>query len=486
LRNTILIIAITIFALGRTIHAQPDSLWSRTFGGIAGDECFSVIQTSDRGYLLGGKTRSFGDSPPNMWVVKTDDRGDSLWSRVFGGGSEDKCYSVVQADNGGFVLTGSTESYGSGRIDMWLVKTDADGDSLWSRTYGGTGLDWCSSAIKTADGGYALFGTSDCDTTGAIDMWLVKTNADGDSLWSQTYGGENQEYGRSIIQTSDGGFLLGGETRSFGAESWDMYVVKTDADGEPLWSRRFGGESMDKCDAVIEDVNGEFALAGFTHSFGAGRADFWLIKTDTEGDSLWSRTYGGEESDISRSAIQSFSNGFIITGFTSSFGSGDWDMWLLRTDSGGDSLWSMTFGGNENEVCYDVIRNIDGGYTLAGYTKSIGSGYSDMWLVKTGPDPVSAPSEPFNSHPSCFVLQPAYPNPFNSTTTIKYNLPYQSNMSLKVYNTKGQQITTLFEGHEQPGIHTTTLTANNLPTGLYFLRLKASDQVFTQKVMLIR
>ena len=235
MRNTILLFTIAMLASAGTANAQPDSLWSRTFGREHNDVCFSAIQTEDGGYALAGITESFGASRNDFWLVKTDADGDSLWSQTFGRSSDNECKSLVHTADGGYALAGFT--YSSPNQDMWLVRTNAEGDSLWSRTFGGAILwDMCYSIIQTANEGYALAGRTASFGAGDYDMWLVRTNADGDSLWSQTFGGRNDEECFSIIQTADGGYALAGYTRSFGAGDRDMWLVKTDADGDSLWS----------------------------------------------------------------------------------------------------------------------------------------------------------------------------------------------------------------------------------------------------------
>ena len=486
MRKSILLFTITLFTFATTIHAQPDSLWSRTFGGEYGDYCFSMIQTDDGGFALAGYTSSFGVGEFDMWLLKTDDEGDSLWSRTFGGEGDDFCYSIIQTVDGGYALVGLTSSFGAGRYDMWLVKTDDVGDSLWSQTYGGEEEDYCYSIIQTADSGFALAGFTRSFGAGEYDMWLVKTDADGDSLWSQTFGGRYSDRCNSVIQTTDGGYALAGQTSSFRARTADIWLVRTNEDGDSLWSRSFGGEGEDICYSIIQTADGGYALAGRTRSIFAERIGMWLVKTNADGDSLWSRTFGGRTGDDCNSIIQTEDGGYALAGFTYSFGAGRYDMWLVRTDADGDSLWSRTFGGEEWEYCNSIIQTTDGGYALAGVTTSFGAGSEDFWLVKTGPDPVSVPSESFIPPPSSFILYPAYPNPFNSTITISYSLPFASQVSLQVFNLSGRSVVTLVDGNLQPGFRSVSLNADGLPSGLYFIRLETSCEVFTQKVALTR
>ncbi len=361
-----------------------DSLWSRTFGGGNNDVCYSVEQTSDTGYILAGTTSSFGAGSDDFWLVKTNASGNPLWSRTFGGGQQDRCYSVQQTPDGGYILAGETYSFGAGSDDFWLVKTDENGDSLWSSTFGGSGDECCHSIQQTLDGGYILAGHTYSFAVGLADFWLVKTDEDGDSLWSRSFGRNDTDYCFSVKQTWDGDYyILAGFTSSLGAGGHDFWLVKTNSNGDSLWSRTFGGAQDEDCFSALETWDG-YILAGRTSSFGAGISDFWLLKTDLDGILQWNRTYGGSNNEVCFSAWPTMDGGCAMAGSASSFGMGNDDFYLVRTDMDGNLLYSRTFGGGGFERCRGVAQTLDGGYILAGYTTSFGAGATDDWLVKTG------------------------------------------------------------------------------------------------------
>jgi hypothetical protein len=377
--------AMLLFVVPMLASAQPpDSLWSRTFGGTSVDECYALQQTADGGYILGGKTLSFGAGDYDVWLVKASECGDSLWSQTYGGTSWDRCASIQQTSDGGYILGGETASFGSGSYDFWLVKTNDIGDQVWSRTYGGDDMDGCESVRQTPDGGYILGGYTRSFGAGGYDFWLVKTDEEGGGLWDRTFGGNGEEGCNSVRQTSDNGYILVGFTYSFGAGLRDFWLVKTNANGDSLWSRTFGGSGQDDCYSVQQTSDGGYILAGYTESFGAGSMDFWLVKTNADGDSLWSRTFGGNDYDWCNSVQQTSDGGYILGGLTGSFGAGFYDSWLVKTNADGDSLWSRTFGGSEVDECFSAQRTADGGYILAGHTFSFGAGGQDFWLVRTG------------------------------------------------------------------------------------------------------
>ena len=478
-----------IFLLLGNIFAQPqppDSLWSKTFGGDDDDRCISLQRTSDGGYILAGFTYSFGTGYADFWLVKADEDGDSLWSRTFGGNLIEHCYSVQQTSDGGYILAGLTCSFGAGYGDFWLLKTDENGDSLWSRTFGGYGDDICWSVQQTSDEEYVLGGYTSSFGAGSYDFWLLKTDQNGDSLWSRTYGGNGYDNCYSVQQTTDGGYILAGRTQSFGAGSYNFWLLKTDEDGDSLWSRTFGGDSFDSCHSVWQTEDGGFVLTGLTASFGAGSGDCWLVKTNDEGDSLWSRTYGGNGYDYCNSVQQTSDGGYILAGHTGSFGAGSSDFWLVKTDENGDSLWSRTFGGNNGEVCESVIQTSDEGYILAGSTGSFGAGLGDFWLLKTDPDIVGIEDFPSFSNPRIFSLSPPYPNPFNPMTRITFSLPKGAEVSLMVYDINGREVANITNEFYPAGTHQAVFDGSDLSSGIYFARLTAGDFNRTRKLVLVK
>ena len=463
----------------------PDSLWSRTFGGNDFDRCFSAQQTSDGGYIFVGETNSFGTGDYDFWMVKTDGAGDSLWSKTYGGNEDDECYSIQQTSDGGYILAGFTKSFGGRDPDFWLVKTDENGDSLWSRTFGGDYSDLCWSIQQTTDGGYILAGYTQSLGAGLFDFWLVKTDEIGDSLWSRTFGGDGFEECHSVQQTEDGGYVLAGYTSSYGSGAYDFWLVKTDEIGDSLWSQTFGGSEDDLCNSIRQTSDEGYILAGYTKSFGAGEYDFWIIKTDENGDSLWSRTFGGLLYEKCFSVQQTTEGGYILAGYIQPYGVYISDFWLVKTDEDGDSLWSITFGGDDLEECYSVQQTSDGGYILAGYTHSFGACRDDFWIIKVGAD---VGVEDFSSFslPNAFSFLPAHPNPFNPVTQITFSLPMGADVSLVVYDINGREVSMIANGWCQAGIHQAIFDGSELASGMYFAKFTAGDFNQTRKLVLVK
>ena len=361
--------------------------WNRTFGGAGDDYGYSVQQTADGGYILAGDTRSYGAGDADIWLIKTDSKGNEQWSRTFGGAEADLLDrgAVRQTSDGGYVITGYTYSYGAGAddADVWLIKTDENGNEQWNRTFGGEGLDWGHSVRQTSDGGYVIAGRIIPPYAGArADAWLIKTDSNGAEEWNMTFGAGGCEYAASVQQTADDGYIMTGRTTSFGAIEADAWLIRTDSDGIEEWNRTFGGANYDYGYSVQQTSDGGYVIAGSTN----GRQDVWLIKTRPDGTEEWNTIFGfgsPAKADEGYSVQQTSDGGYIIAGYTESYGTaGSADVWLIRTDSDGIEQWNMTIGGAGLEKGYSVHQTADGGYIVTGFTSSYGAGGYDLWVIK--------------------------------------------------------------------------------------------------------
>ena len=363
-------------------ETYPFIHWNRTYGGSKPDSSENIIKTSDNGFVIIGTTRSSGAGDNDGWMIKTNAHGDVEWENTYGGSKYDEANSVIETSDSGFAFVGSTWSSGAGAWDAWIVKTDSQGEVEWEKTVGGTQGDGASALIETPDGGFVFCGSTFSYGAGEADGWLVKTDAHGEVEWQQYFGGSKTDILRTFIPTTDSGFTLVGYTASYGAGGWDAWLLKTDENGVTQWSQNYGANKDDTVWSGIQIDEG-FALVGFTQSYGQGSRDFWLIKTDNNGNSLWNRTYGGIDYDEAWAIIETPEEGFLIAGSSWSNGTGDGDVMLLKTDINGEIEWTKIIGGPENDEAKSLIQ-INNDFAITGHTYSYGSGDRDVWVVKFG------------------------------------------------------------------------------------------------------
>ncbi len=338
----------------------PFLTWNKTFGGSADDRAYSLIQTTDGGYAVAGYTRSYGAGDGDFWVIKLDSRGNKVWDKTFGGIKYDEAYSLIQTTDGGYAVAGWTVSYGAGNYDFWVIKLDSRGNKVWDKTFGGITYDRAYSLIQTIDGGYAVAGFTISYGAGWGDFWVIKLDSRGNKVWDKTFGGIKYDKAYFLIQTIDGGYAVAGYTRSYGAGNHDFWVIKLDSRGNKLWNKTFGGSADDRAYSLIQTTDGGYAVAGYTESYGAGGADFWLIKLDSRGNKVWDKTFGGSDRDYALSLIQTTDGGYAVAGYTESYGAGDYDFWVIKLDSKGNEVWDKTFGGNKYDKVNSLIQTNNG------------------------------------------------------------------------------------------------------------------------------
>jgi hypothetical protein len=364
--------------------------WAKTYGGDEWDRGACVKQANDGGYIIVGNTKSFGHGNDDIYLLKIDSDGQKEWSKVYGGPSIDESRSVCQTSDGGYIIAGYSKSFSGGPRDaIYIIKTDSLGKIEWSRpnagdpsdVYGSSEYDKAYSILENQDKDYIVAGTTNYETAGNFDFYLVKIGIDKERKWSHKYGGTGQEMAFSLQETSDGGYVMAGFTQSFGKGGDDFYVVKTDKDGVAEWQKPYGTTQDELARAVQEASDNGYIIVGRTKGALAGRADIYLVKTDSQGNEEWSKTFGRASSDDAYSIAKTKGGGYIIVGYTSV----GWveDLYLIKIDSTGAIQWEKTHGVEEEEIGIFVRQCSDEGYIISGQTESFGQGTKDVYILKT-------------------------------------------------------------------------------------------------------
>ncbi len=441
--TTMRLIIVLMIAAAAAPHSTTAQIieWQKTIGGDHVDFLYSIQQTTDGGYILGGWSISniSGEKTENSrgaydyWIVKTDATGNIQWQKTFGGNNADWLLSIQQTTDGGYILGGYSESNISGEktensrgyYDYWIVKTDATGNIQWQKTIGGSVNDRLTEAQQTADGGYILAGFSDSNISGektensrgGSDYWIVKTDATGNIQWQKTIGGNSYDELKSIQQTTDGGYILGGysESNISGEKSEnsrganDFWIVKTDSTGNIQWQKTIGGSGDDKLYSIQQTTDGGYILGGKSDSNISGEKtensrgfeDYWIVKIDSVGIVQWQKTIGGSKYEWLFSIQQTTDGGYILGGYSDSNISGEKtensrggaDYWIVKTDASGNIQWQKTIGGSGLDYLISTQLTTDGGYMLGGFSHSNISGEktesnrggvhtADYWIIK--------------------------------------------------------------------------------------------------------
>jgi hypothetical protein len=345
------------------------------------DYANSVQQTTDGGYIATGLAHILPYD--NIYLIKTSSAGNLIWTKTYvdilsnsiGG------YSVQQTKDEGYIITGNALHMGAGSVPLYIIKTDAIGDTLWTKIYyQGFLRYWGYSIQQTADSGYIIAGAGSNSHTGggpldSLKAILVKTNQSGDITWLKAYAGIKDNAVYSVQQTNDNGYIMAGHIRNSGMDSTDVYLVKTNPKGDTIWTRTFGGTDNDYAYSVKQTSDDGYIISGSTKSFGAGGSDVYLIKTDSNGNVQWSKTYGGASDDIGYCVRQTTEDGYIISGNTNSYGT--YGAYLIKTDYSGNHLWSKAIVGYDAK---SVEQTDDGGYIIGGVVNTPGI---DFLLLKT-------------------------------------------------------------------------------------------------------
>jgi len=477
--KTAALAALVVVLVPMLAGASPIT-FQRTYGGPDDDIGYSAQQTTDGGYIVSGVCGVMTDSEFG-WLIKTDAYGDTVWTRRLGG-----AWAQQTADSG-FVALGGISS-DSGPESILLTKINSDGDTLWTQVYAGGKS--ATMVEQTADGGYVMTGTCSWSSQNGGDVHIIKTDARGDTLWTRTYGGPQDDDGWSIQQTRDHGYIIAAYTMSFGVGNQKIWLIKTDSMGDTLWTRLFGGDSTSFGGWAQQTTDGGYFVAGWTCLY-SSCPQVYLIKTDANGDTLWTRTIGRQGYFVEGySGQQVKDGGYIVAGGCEDTTTGNIDVYLVKTDANGDSLWTRTFGGPSYDAAQSVRQTADGGYIICGQTYSFGAGGSDIYLIKTDENGNLAVAESKASSTRAPALSLACsPNPFSASTKISLTSRVSGSgvLSLRVFDVQGRLVKRLTASRESCVVWDGTDGAcRPLPSGPYFVRCEGTGEHTTVRVILQR
>ncbi len=469
------------------------NIFAKTYGGSDWDHAYCIEHTINRGYVLTGSTHSFGGGGYDVLVARLSGSGYLYWAKTFGGNYDDYGYSIQQRPDGGYILAGYTFSY-PGMSNILVIKLDIQGKVVWAKIYKGNSYDYAYSIQPTPDGGYILGGYTYSYGAGNADILVLKINSYGGFRWAKTFGGSNEDYAYCIQETLDGGYILAGYTYSFGAGIYDILVLKLDSQGNLEWAKTFGGANYEYVRSIQQTSDGGYILAGYTSSFGAGGWDILILKLNVEGNLVWAKTFGGATHEYPYSIQETPDGGYILAGRTYSFGAGGYDFLVLKLDSTGSYpdcqyLQNCTPSLTSPDVSVTPISPVILSISIPFYgiepeTSSVLLSISDICPPIDIHESLPS-SKKFSQYP---VLSfEAYYSPFSNSIIIKYILEKQSRVTLDLYNLSGNLIKNIYKGLQEKGYYKFEIeTKEEIKRGIYFIKLKTGELIFNRKVTILK
>lgn len=357
-------------------------------GGELDEHATAVIQTRDGGYLMAGPTTSYGAGSSDIWVTKISQDGETLWRKLYGGKGTDLPHDIIETRDGNYALAGYTQN-SRGEKNALIFKVDRGGRMIWYRTFGGEQRDEARSIIETRDGGLVVCGNTASFAAAEIDIWILRLDGDGEKIWENAIRSSSEEMGRSIVQTQDEGFVIAGyrdiSDKAAGADkNADMVLVKLDKNGRGLWRKKLYGQAgNDVAEKVIETEHGDLLITGWTQDPGSRSMDGILLKVNHQGDGIWKRTYGRSGRDLLYDLVASQDGGYAMVGETSLSKGAPADVWMLKVDERGRTIWEQRFGEEKEDAGFSIASTNDHGFVIAGLSKSYSEGGRDMLIIKT-------------------------------------------------------------------------------------------------------
>lgn len=402
----------------------PRIIWERKFGGEGSEQRLSIVLASEGGYLISGETDSYGADGFDIWMIKVDDDGTVQWNRTYGGEGDEGIIEVRRLSEGGYAILGRTPSIGVDDRDLWLIKTDEDGLVRWDRRLIRPEIEGLSSFHQTPDGGFIFAGSVLGKDRNTNDNFLFKTDGNGDEEWNHTYTRPGHESVQDLLITPDDRYLIAGSIGKYG--EMDIRLIKADKRGRTKWTANLGGHGYQVARSIYRASDDGYVIAGHTYC-AEGSNDILLMKTDPMGKELWTTSFGGQSEDYVSSVDPTSDGGYLLAGSTGSYGADPYNMWLIKTDGHGVPEWNRTFGGKNFDWGSDAVQTPDGGFLIVGTTESYRGSSTDIMVAKlvecSTPDPRSVQSETlYYPTPSPTETTPI-PYTGDDHTEISYQIP---------------------------------------------------------------
>ncbi len=408
----LLLSAMALPVLSSTIYAQQkiEKFW----GNKGYDVCYSAAATTDGGYILTGLTQSGTDPNGDIIVIKTNASGNMLWTMVEGGPKLEGGNNVIQTADGGYMVSGHTQDYGASDCDAFLMKVDKAGNKLWLKIYGGQFDDICEGTIEMPDGSFVFAGITASYGNGGIDgnrhVYFVKTNSMGEKIWEKYYAGSGAEYAYSIAAMPRGGFLAVGWTTSFGKGEHDAWLLRLTDNGDTVWTRRYVREGDSRYFKILPTSDNGYMLAGYTTQTMTSKPQGLIVKLDADGKQLWEKTYGMNTDSMLLHDVAELPDGnFIFSGTTFQNDPGG-TVYILTTDAMGNRLYDEVCGGSYSTANCIAIQG-NNGYLVAGSSINNGDLYSDLYYRIVNNTVTGIPTQTI-SWPHM------YPNPMTAQTSV--------------------------------------------------------------------
>jgi len=356
--------------------------WFKHYGGTGNDGAASIQQTSDGGYIVAGSTQSYTYGNADFAIYRLNSSGNKVWYKHYGGTGTDNGYSIQQTSDGGYIVAGNTQSFTHGNNDIAIYKLSSSGNKTWFKHYGGTNNDFSRSIQQTSDGGYIVAGYTYSYAYGAADFAIYKLNSSGNKTWFKHYGGTGFDAALSIQQTSDGGYIVAGYSSSYTYGDSDFAIYKLNSSGNKVWFKHYGGSNRDRSYSIQQTSDGGYIMAGYTGSYTNGDWDLAIYKLNSSGNKIWFKHYGGTQADEAYFIRQTSDGSYIVTGQTVSYSHGGYDFAIYKLNSSGSKVWFKHYGGTSNDGADSIQQTSSGDYIVGGYTNTYTHGSYDFAIYK--------------------------------------------------------------------------------------------------------